>query len=71
MYALVRGADRSSAVVYSGVVSRTDAEGNLPAFVAIRVAPSPCALAVTLDRAAALRTARDAKGPCLPPVANY
>jgi hypothetical protein len=26
---------------------------------------------VTLDRAAALRTARDAKGPCLPPVANY
>ena len=42
MYVLVRNADGSSAVVYTGVVSRTDAEGNLPAFVALRVAPTPC-----------------------------
>lgn len=70
-YVLVRNADGWSAVVYSGVVNRTDAEGNMPAFVAIRVAPTPCALAVTLDRAAALRAAAAAKGPCIPPVANY
>lgn len=53
---------------YTGFVSRTDAPGNVDVFVAIRLRPEPCALAVASTEAEARRVASRDDGPCLAPV---
>jgi hypothetical protein len=64
----VRGADGAPlAIVYSAFASRTDGPGVIDAYVALRLRPRSCLLGVTRDAAAALRLARGASAPCIPP----
>lgn len=69
-FVIVRNAESEPlAVVYSATASRTDVAGNIEARVIVRVR-SPCLLGVTLDHAAALRTAQDRNSSCISPVSR-